>query len=162
MSDVRINGLAELQQALQQLPAKMERNVLRGALRAGGNVLRDEAKSLVPVDTGALRDTIRVSTRARGGQVTARVLAGSRKKGEAFYAHLVEFGTAPHKIAGPVTIGGNVVSNIEHPGTRAQPFLRPALDNPTPALEQVREYIRNRLSTKHGIDVPGPGSDLDE
>lgn len=160
MNDVRIRGLAELQAALDSLPAKIEQNIMRGALRAGAVVLRDEAKAGVPKQSGDLRDSIRVSVRAKRGTVTSRVIAGNK---DAFYAHMVEMGTAAHIIKGPSTLGGRVLSNIEHPGARKNPFLRPALDNnATAAIERAREYIRDRLSLKHGIDVPGPGNESDE
>ncbi|MTV59152.1 hypothetical protein GM547_13990, partial [Streptococcus pneumoniae] len=54
MSNVHIKGGAELNKFLQQLPAKIEQSVLRGALRAGANVVMAEAKANVPVDSGQL------------------------------------------------------------------------------------------------------------
>lgn len=160
---INVKGLAQLQAALDSLPAKLERNIMRGALRAGANTLRDAAKANAPADTGALRDSIRTSTRVRRGVVVARVIAGGNKKGEPFYAHMVEFGTAAHIVKGPSVLGGKLFSNIEHPGARAKPFMRPALDNSAgAAVETARDYVRTRLRDKHGLDVPGPGSALDE
>lgn len=67
------------------------------------------ARQKVPVDSGALRDSIRV-TRLKGDpKLNIRVYAGNRKQrgeGGAFYAHMVEYGT------------------VKMP---AKPFLRPAL-----------------------------------
>lgn len=114
MSEVKVKGLADLNRFLQQLPAKIEAGVLRGALRAGAEVVADAARANVPVDTGRLRDSIRVSTRLRRGRVIATIKAGgptkkrigSKKSGgvkvqydNAYYATWVEFGTAAHKIA---------------------------------------------------------------
>ena len=49
------------------------------------------------------------------------------------------------------------VAQVQHPGAKKKPFLRPALDlQGQAAVEAVREYIRTRLATKHGIDVPAP------
>lgn len=49
-----------------------------------------------------------------------------------------------------------------HPGARPKPFMRPAFDTQhRAAIEAAREYIRARLAIKHGINVPGPGSELD-
>lgn len=62
MADVKVKGLADLNKFLQQLPAKVEQSVLRGALRAGANVVMAEAKANVPVDSGQLRDGLKVST----------------------------------------------------------------------------------------------------
>ena len=58
MSDVKVKGLAELQAALDGLPAKIEANIMRGALRAGANVIRAEAKGTVARHSGALADMI--------------------------------------------------------------------------------------------------------
>lgn len=164
MSDAHIKGLAELQRALDTLPAKVEANIMRGAMRAGANVIKDEAKMQAPRDSGLLASSIRTAVSLRRGTVTASVKAGGRGKkgqGTAWYARLVEIGTKAHIIAAPpgsaLNVSGTVVRSVQHPGAKAHPFLRPAMDNKArAAVEAVREYIRRRLSSKHGIDVPGP------
>lgn len=155
MSEVKINGLAELQRALDGLTAKIEQNIVRGAVRAGAKVMADEAKALVPVDQGDLRDSIRVSVRARRGVVTAKVTAGNKK---AFYANWVEFGTAAHKIvpkkAQSLIFGTIFADKVDHPGSRPKPFMRPAIDGKaSQAVVAAGEYIRKRL-TKQGINTP--------
>lgn len=176
MSETVVKGLADLQRALDELPAKIEANIMRGALRAGAKVMAEEARRLAPEGPpsaesaakyggrrGLLRDSIRVSVSLKRGQVRARVIAGGKVKGggAAFYAHMVERGTAAHIIAAPpgakLNVHGVFFRSVMHPGARKQPFMRPALDTMSgAAMEASREYIRNRLSTKHGIDVPGP------
>jgi HK97 gp10 family phage protein len=111
MANVEIKGLAELHKALQELPVKIERNVLRGGLRAGAKVMEEEAKRLAPVSppssggkkygavAGELRDSIRVSMRTSRGTVRATVKAGNKK---AWYANFVEFGTARHWISAQI------------------------------------------------------------
>jgi HK97 gp10 family phage protein len=130
---------------------------MRSALRAGAKVLREEARANVPVALGALRKSIRISTGAKAGQVTASVKAGSRK---AWYWRFVEFGTAAHLIAArnarALSLGDVVVERIEHPGATAKPFMRPALDAmSSAALEAVTAQIRKRL-TIEGINNPAP------
>lgn len=146
-----VSGLDALNKALQELPVKIERNALRGALRAGQKEIADLARSRVPVASGELRKSIRIKTSARGGKVTATVVAGNRK---AWYAHLVEWGTRVHTIRGTANTGlkflskvGVVVRNaVEHPGARAKPFMRPALDaGQRPALEAFAAYMRRRI-----------------
>lgn len=95
MADVRVKGLADLNKFLQQLPAKVEQSVLRGALRAGANVVMAEAKANVPVDSGLLRDGLKVTTNSRRGRVTAKVKATGK---HSFIAPWLEYGTAAHKI----------------------------------------------------------------
>lgn len=143
-TDVKIAGLADLNAVLQTLPVKVEKTVLRGALNAAGQVLRRDAMQRVPVKSGALKKSIRVATRSKGGVVSATVRAGDRT---AFYAHMVEFGTAGHKINAKkgslLAIG---VPSVQHPGARAKPFMRPALDARAGAsLEAMADYMRGRI-----------------
>lgn len=175
MSEIHVRGLADLQKLLDTLAPKLERNVLRGAMRAAANVVKDEAKALCPVGppsatgakryklyTGALRDSIRVSVRAKGGRVTASVKAGGRLKNGAdvWYAPIVERGAVAHKIkaakGGFLAIGGGVYRSVDHPGMKAKPFLRPALDaRAQDAVVAAGEYMKARLASKHGLDTSG-------
>lgn len=179
-----VKGLADLQAALDQLPAKLEANVMRGALRAGAKVIQDEARRLAPVAPpneenrrlyggyeGLLRDSIRISVRLKRGTVVASVRAGAKLKGggDSYYARWVEYGTAAHAIhatgnRGALLIaGGKVITSVMHPGAKPRPFLRPAMDGKArAAVEAAGEYIRKRLALKHGIDVPAPDQDLDQ
>lgn len=155
-----IKGLSELGKALATLPVKIEKNVMRGALRAGMKPMRDHAKNNAAKATGALAKGLRVSTDGRRGRVYARLKTSGKHD---YIARFVEFGTAPHRISGRnggmLRIAGKaIVPSVEHPGSRAVPFMRPALDTQSPAAVQaVANYIRNRLSTQHGIDVPDAG-----
>lgn len=158
MADVHVTGLKELQAFLDQLPAKVERNILRSALRAGANVVKAEAQQQLAshgnVKTGQLSRGLKVSTRAKGGTVTATLKA----KGEhSHIAHWIEFGTAAHRIAGKkgkmLAIAGGRYKAVNHPGIKAKPFMRPALDSKSgAALVAVGEAIKKRL-TKEGINA---------
>lgn len=182
-SSETIRGGRELAQFLQQLPVKVEKNIMRAALRAGAAVLREAARNNVPVDDGLLRKSVRVSTNSKHGVVTATVKAGDKK---AFYAHMVEYGTRPHLIKvrdedrpinykltqkrGVLTrvsirtmnrhslqIGGHFVgASVKHPGATPKPFMRPALDSKSSAaIQAVSAKIRERL-TQEGINAPAP------
>lgn len=115
MESIHVQGLAELQRTLDTLPAKLEANLIRAALRAGAKVIADEAKRRVPVQQGDLRASIRASVRIkpRLGRVEAIIKAGRGKPAgvtymaggklmvrdaSAFYAHMVERGTKRHWI----------------------------------------------------------------
>ncbi|KAK1548908.1 hypothetical protein Q3G72_014462 [Acer saccharum] len=134
----------------------MERNIMRSALRAGAVPIRDEIKARAPVDTGALRDSVRITTRAKAGQVSASVKVGNKT---AWYAFLTEFGTRPHKIlpkrvGGALRFGGTEARSVEHPGIAGHPFIRPGVDAAfTASVTAVQAKVRQRL-TKQGIDVP--------
>ncbi|HXC40333.1 MAG TPA: HK97 gp10 family phage protein, partial [Burkholderiales bacterium] len=83
--EFRVAGLAELYQTLEQLPLKLEKNILRGAIRAGAKVVADDARRRAPVLTeadprrvpGALAKSVRVmSTGVKGGVVKGGVVVG--------------------------------------------------------------------------------------
>lgn len=142
---------------LQALPIKIERNIMRGAMRAGANVILEQAKANVPTAepsdrnreryggyAGALRDSLRVTGRSRKGRVMARVVAGGKKtRGGAavYYAHWVEYGTKPHSNG----------RRGMHPGARPHPFLRPAADaKQADAVVAVGKYVYRRLEQRGG------------
>lgn len=148
VSELHVSGLSELDKLLKELPAKVERNILRGAMRAGAKVFEGRAKQLVPVKSGQLRDSIKVSTRSKRGRVSATVRAGGKK---AFYAHMVEFGTARHFIKPrkrkSLFFAGLAREVVDHPGSAPKPFMRPALDNSQrEAVNAAADYIRKRLA----------------
>lgn len=94
-----------------ELDAKTEAAVIEVAERIAA-----DAKSRVPVATGALRDAIHVDTSGDG----VRVVAGDST---AFYGHIVENGSTK---------------------TPARPFLVPALEAVRPVLELlVGEKLRS-------------------
>ncbi len=177
-----VKGLSDLQKMLDTLPAKVEANIMRAALRAGANVIKEEAKLLCPVGPpssrgakryklyqGALRDSIRVGARLKNGKVTATIKAGGRVRGaDVWYARLIEFtGSAAHIIRAQkgkaLAIGGGLLASVEHPGMKAQPFMRPAMDTKSDAaIQAVGEYVKKRLSTKHGLDTADIDIEVDE
>lgn len=147
-NELHVSGLSELDKLLKELPAKIEGNIMRGAVRAGAKVMEERAKQAVPVDDGDLRDSIKVTTRSRRGKVTASVRAGGKK---AFYAHMVEFGTARHFIKPrkrkSLFFAGLAREVVDHPGSAPKPFMRPALDNSQQeAVDAAAAYIRARLA----------------
>lgn len=167
MSDVNIKGLAELQAALDSLSAKIEVNIMRGAIRAGCKVIALDAKQRIHNHSGELAKSIKFGARPdkRAGQVQGYARAGGQgKKGEkrAFYASMVEYGTAAHAIKAKLPghrlkFGGAYVDQVNHPGSRKFPFMRPAMDaTAQTAVQAVADYIRKRLADKYGLDVPAP------
>ncbi len=95
----------------------------------------DDARSRCPVDSGDLVSTIR--THYPGGQV-GHVIVGGTNAGTLtanvnYWAH-VEYGTRPHTIRshGPWSLHNAETGEyfgrvVHHPGTQAQPFMRPAM-----------------------------------
>jgi HK97 gp10 family phage protein len=71
------------------------------------------------------------------------------------YAHLVEFGTAPHSVRKGSRMRKKKIDTEvgettgQHPGAKATPYIRPALDAiQTQAPGILREVIRKRLARK--------------
>lgn len=155
--DLAISGGKKLDDLLKTLPAKVQKNVMRSAVRAGLVVYRKAVKERVPVQLGELKKSVRVSMKVKDGVLTGSLKAGNRK---AWYAQLVEFGTRPHKIqpkdAKALEIGGAVVEEVEHPGAAPHPYMRPGADaSHAAALAAVVSKLRERL-TLAGLDVPPP------
>lgn len=88
------------------------------------------AKILAPVDTGRLRASIRVHSRVTPG---GGLRIGRRIQAHVNYSAYVELGTKHHIIRPRMKKAlwwegaTHPMSIVRHPGTRPQPFLRPAL-----------------------------------
>lgn len=125
---VEIKGLEELIKKLNDLPDKLEKKVIRAAVRQGANIIKDKAKRYVPVDKGDLRDSIKVSgARAQKGVIAFRIRPTKNKqKGKSvFYGYFQEFGTS--KMA-------------------AHPFMRPAYDEAgEDVLNKVIDTVKSKL-----------------
>src|SRR5574337_608603 len=144
-----IDGLRELKRALEELPKAIGRNVLRGAVRAGAQLIRKEAQQRAPVYTGdvskghpppgtlkravyqkqinelssATRQTFFVGVR-KGNKYRNQGKSGKLSQ-DAYYASWVEFGTS--KMA-------------------ARPFLRPAFEaQKNAAVEAIRDYLAKHI-----------------
>jgi HK97 gp10 family phage protein len=148
MADVTIKGGADLAKALAEFPVKLEAQVMQSALRGGANVIAARARSLVPVNTGELRKSIKVRARKnkRTGFVNVYLAAGGRRKGDPFYAHMVEFGTAPHEIRPKgkrsLLVAGLLREVVQHPGAAPRPFLRPAFDSESQrAVDEIGKRV---------------------
>lgn len=157
MSDlIHVRGLAELQKLLDTLPAKLEKNVLRGSLRAGMNTVKPLAQAGVHSVSGVLAKGLKVGTNTKGGRVTATLKATGK---HAFIGHMLEFtGAVPHmilpKIKKALEIGGKAFVAVHHPGFHAKPFMRPALDaGASAAVVAAAEYMKQRLATREGLDT---------
>lgn len=153
-SDRVVIGLEGVVSTFKNLPLRLQRNVMRGALRAGANVIAEDARLRVPVRSGQLKASIRVASNFVNGVSMATVKAGSRYKvfsigksgrktkrayktigpsgkaqyHSAYYAHWVEFGTSKMP---------------------ARAFMRPSFESKKEAaVEAVAQYIRERLSAE--------------
>lgn len=151
---IRIEGLAELDAALGQLPKTMARSTLRRVLKRAGEPIAETARQLCPVsdiDHKHLRDTIAVSPRIKnnvgkaefaramraglGNEAAVAALRGARRAAAgqgSFAAMYVGPGPMPH--AHLVEFGS--IHNAP------QPFMRPAWDQKKgEALEIIKRDL---------------------
>ncbi|MBY5553724.1 HK97 gp10 family phage protein [Rhizobium leguminosarum] len=119
-----IKGLKELQRKLSRLPAVAKARI-RAAMEQGADEIVTMMRSLVPTDSGDLRDSIAWTwgrapkgaltlgkVQSVGGDLTITVYAGNATA----YARFVEFGTASH------TAGGKF-AGATIPAIAASPFF---------------------------------------
>jgi hypothetical protein len=133
---IRIRGADNLRARLDALSASGNR---LGMMRMLGAAAVEEAGTLVPKRTGNLARTIRVGTVT---PTSAQVVAGGTA--QVGYAAAVEYGSRPHVIVpvrrkalawgGPRRLSGTLraggkpeffAKRVNHPGTRAKPYLVP-------------------------------------
>lgn len=136
---IDIQGLEGVEDALAGAGPKLAQRALRRALKAGGKVLVDAAKTRAPVLAkgtpqrvpGALRDSITMKVKMSPKQEQGTVQVGSEYKGggsnsPAVYGKWVEFGS------------------IHNP--QPQPFMRPAFDSANQqALDAFTEVLRDEV-----------------
>lgn len=174
-----VKGKSEVRAYMDALPGQITR-MLRGAGRAAGKVIAEEAKSRSASDDVA--EAVIVKSRQDDGRIVVTVTV---KPGFVWSLALwLELGTSGHFIsvddsqrngmsvrrvnkavrdAGgdkSLVIGGKFVgSTVWHPGARPHPFLRPALDvKEQDAIRAAQAYIAARVS-RRGITVTNEGGD---
>lgn len=94
---VEIEGLKECLASLKDLEPRLQKSIVRKALRAGANVIRKAAQSDAPVQSGLLRKSIKVKAGKRSKHsISINVGVGAKWfTGPAFYGAFVAFG---HKV----------------------------------------------------------------
>lgn len=166
--DFTFTGLDELQKQFQQFPENIEKNIMRGAIRAGLVPIRDEAIDLCPVKSGALQKSIRIKFRRQSepyGWIRGVVVAGNF---DAWYAHIIEFGSGsfyngtgtkskklPYEIkprgAKSLFFAGVMRASVVHPGVKPVGFMRKAVDQKTAdGMEAFKEYVATRIQKEFG------------
>ena len=131
---MKVEGLQEILNAMEQIKDELKGDPLRASLRKGLTPIVDQAKANAPVDEGRLRDAIKtrplpaddIPSGFSDGQEL--FVLSSRKKDpdapdNAWYWHFVEFDSK--------TKSGRVVP--------AKPFLAPAFDSKR--REAVQAFI---------------------
>lgn len=164
----------DLKNQLEALKLSLsKKGATRRAMYAAGAKIRDRARQLAPVRTGALKKAIvyrdnvsrdktdpemfygKVTVSSGAFEVTARGKAKRLKKGAAAkgakinprkYAHLVEFGTSGHSVRKGSRKGSRPPLEKPHPGGKPRPFLRPALQTEASgAVDAFKESVKKSI-----------------
>ena len=177
----KMTGQADFKRYMQSIPADLETKVLRGAAKAAGNVIMDEAK--LQTLSEDVREGVRMRTQAKDGvmRVTIDIKPGWARS----LATWEEYGTSAHFIsvddsqrngmsvnkinrtdkaareAGKIgakeslVIGGKFVGKtVFHEGAKPHPFLRPSLDlKGDEAVAAAQNHINVTIS-KYGLNGP--------
>lgn len=160
---MQIKGIDEMTKNLALLGTRIAKRGPAAAVRAGGSLIIREMRSRAPRETGSLKKSIGQKIKNYRGQKTVTGIIGARsksyataagKRNPAYYAHLVEFGTAPHRTGKRKSFLRR--GKGRHPGSRAQPFMRPAWDSAAPRardavvdkMKQVFEKEAKALAVK--------------
>ena len=149
MSDflIQIEGLDKLEKKLKNI--KEVREQMGRAMFLATNTMKNKARSIVPVDTGALRRSIRNEVSYRGNIVEG--IIGPTEP----YGADVEFGTHPHLVSAKILEkwarkrGLNpwaVASSIKRKGTKKHPYMEPTFEQTRDkVIAFFKEFIDNLL-----------------
>lgn len=85
---VNVIGADQVKKMFEALPKKIQNKLIRKGMTAAGRIVRDKARELAPVDTGALRDSIK----ARKPKGTKRGAIRRQVAATVPYAAAIEFG----------------------------------------------------------------------
>jgi len=132
---VNLEGVPELEAALEGMDRKMRARTLFTAAKAGAEIMAERARELAPQDTGALAEKgIKVQVTKRS-QFYGEAAYGHDEKH--FYGMFQEVGVSAHP---------QPKAKRKHTGHVAQPHLRPAFDQKKGDSEKVMQaHLRRDL-----------------
>lgn len=142
---IRLEGDKDLINVLSAFKPAARRRIVRPPITKGVRLVVRSAKRKVPKETGTLKRSLGFVVRTYSSGTVAGI-AGPRKgivdektgRNPRLYAHLVEFGAAPHLLSSSIGPTGEKI-DVVHPGAPPKPFLRPAWDESIPEINRVME-----------------------
>lgn len=143
---MKLRGLKELDKQLKQLSAEVRPKVMKSAVRAAFKPVVAAAKAKVPVDTGELQAGIALATaydKKKGTVAAGIVIASNTTALKQARVAAAAFGEAQYR-GSPGRRWHLTELGTKH--SKAQPFLRPALDeNAAAVLEAFKVQLGKRL-----------------
>lgn len=125
---VELSGFLELTDDIQRMADQFVDNGGEGLdkiIKAGAEVILEQAKINAPVKSGTLKKSLKIVMRKKGTRSKARI--GVQKGSDGYYATFVEYGHGGPHPAGP------------------HPFLAPAFDA---KQEEAFKIIKQELADK--------------
>lgn len=118
---INIKGLGDLQRKLDRLNEKTQKTIVKDALReTNEEIVLPAVEARVPVDSGALKEGLKVKAKNSRGKIGSAVF-DEGYKGDQFYGSFQELGTRHQP---------------------ARPYIRPAIDeNADRILDSVEKKI---------------------
>jgi len=170
----QVEGLGDILASLRLLEKRIVNGGVSKALRAASKPIVEAMRAEVPVETGALKKSIGLKLRTYKGKRRVSVIGARKrpyqtplgKRVPANYAHLVEFGVAPHdtreqkKVMGLKGVKTRVGKKPRmHPGHAGTGAMRRGFERAGPAAKA--ELIRVLKETVAAGTTPGtaPGPD---
>jgi hypothetical protein len=140
---VKIEGLEKLREAFKRSPGIVSKQIQR-AISLSVALVNREAKIEAPVRTGRLRSGIRSKISPFKGTVESTVVYG-------VYVHE---GTSAHIIK-PVKKkalywkgAAHPVKSVQHPGTRANPFMKRGVSRSEGQIQFIFQRAINNITTQ--------------
>lgn len=124
------------------------RPLVANGINAGAKLFETAAKRRARYKTGNLRRLIHVSKAASAGDLSAEVTS------EANYSSIIEEGSAAHVIVPKnakvlaFTMDGEQIfaRSVNHPGTRAYPFMKPTAGEMGPKIiAEIEKIIKSEI-----------------
>lgn len=105
---IAVTGIKELDRQLRELDAKLGKTYVRKAMRKSLVPVREQAKKNAPVDTGHLKNSIKIRAAKRSRKRFGAVVRAGNQKGnirDEFYGGFMEW-------------GWKLRNGVKRPGTR--------------------------------------------
>jgi HK97 gp10 family phage protein len=139
MAETNITGMAEVINSLQAMGKNIKTPKLQKVIRQSSQRIINTARTLAPVNTGDLRDSIGFITSKDSTNLDKALIGLRREYYHAYLGVMFEFGTAER-----------FQTNGRHTGViskSAHPFMRPALDqNANAVTEEILKGVDGILA----------------
>jgi len=174
---LKLTGLTEVKKQLAKLDTALQIKIGRQALSGAANVIAAEIRRTAP--RSGMTDGLSKEDKKKVPKPLARSVVRSIKRRRdrkgfygrvgihksVWYAHFIEYGTSPHRIPNAnvgsgknkrkndaaVAFGGGVYRAVNHPGIKANPFVRRALESKKQAaVDEMVKRLKAGIAANWG------------